>query len=447
MKKKKNKINIQMIPTPSRILNVSSITKNESNINNINIINKETINTENSDKNRSKSNNTIKFNKNNIPQKRLNTIDIIDKKIDIIYDWNILLNSKNRGIYYKKSDYKKLSINDFETENTIPQKSLILLDIPESQMKKYFEKKTFLKFTHPKTAKARPNSLKKDLSNKNLKDIFNNNDTNKLYKNFKPISINSERDPHQPFYFSNDFSNYYKYDFKQYTQMLLNNKVKVKTSNKKLLKEILNLQHKSNKDSINLKQFFENDEKIFKVQDLIIAGKRNNPARLMKNLYMLKHSNYEKVKQDKRMYFKTMKPIGEYFGDIDYTKNERWRTYFEIKRLRKNDKKFFTLENNKNSNYKTNLTLSYYKANDPHIKYFNKIVKKYNRLNKENSNEDNELLYTKGFSYNKKNKKFNAFFRDKLIKGENDNKNQKQKDEKNYKNYFITETTKHSNNE
>ena len=229
--------------------------------------------------------------------------------------------------------------------------------------------------------------------------------------------------------------------------MIPNLKVKVKTSNKKLLKEIINLQIKSDKDSINLKNFFDNDEKIFKVQDLIIAGKRNNPARLMKNLYMLKHPNYQKVKQDKRMYFKTMKPIGEYFGDIDYTKNERWRTYFEIKRLRKNDKKFFTLENNKNSNYKTNLTLSYYKANDPHIKYFNKIVKKYNRLNKENSNEDNELLYTKGFSYNKKNKKFNAFFRDKLIKVENDNKNQKQKDEKNYKNYFITETTKHSNNE
>ena len=444
MKKKKNKINIQMIPTPSRILNISSITKNESNINNINIINKETINTEISDKNRSKSNNTIIFNKNNIPQKRLNTIDIIDKKIDIIYDWNILLNSKNRGIYYKKSDYKKLLINDFETDknDNTTKKSLVLLDIPESQIKKYFGKKSFLKFTHPKTAKTRHKS-KQEIN----KDNNNDTESNKLYNNLKPISINSPRDPHQPFYFSNEFSNYYKYDFKQYTQMIPNLKVKVKTSNKKLLKEIINLQIKSDKDSINLKNFFDNDEKIFKVQDLIIAGKRNNPARLMKNLYMLKHPNYQKVKQDKRMYFKTMKPIGEYFGDIDYTKNERWRTYFEIKRLRKNDKKFFTLENNKNSNYKTNLTLSYYKANDPHIKYFNKIVKKYNRLNKENSNENNELLYTKGFSYNKKIKKFNAFFRDKLIKGENDNKNQKQKDEKNYKNYFITETTKHSNNE
>ena len=294
MKKKKNKINFQMIPTPSRILNTSNIIKNKSNIKNIiNLKNKETLNAEISDKNRSKSS-TIKINKNNISPKRLSTIDIIDKKIDIIYDWNILLNSKNRGIYYKKSDYKKLSINDFETDNIIPQKNLILLDIPESQIKKYFGKKTFLKFTHPKTAKARTNSkkeIKKDLLNNNLNEISNNNNTNKLYKNFKPISIDSERDPHQPFYFSNDFSNYYKYDFKQFIQMLPNLKVKVKTSNKKLLNEIINLQHKLNKDSINLKNFFENDEKIFKVQDLIIAGKRNNPARLMKNLYMLKHPN------------------------------------------------------------------------------------------------------------------------------------------------------------
>ena len=449
MKKKKNKINFQMIPTPSRILNISSINKNKSNINNIiNIKNKETINSEISDKNRSKSS-TIRLIKNNIPPKRLNTIDIIDKKIDIIYDWNILLNSKNQGIYYKKSDYKKLSVNDFETDNSIPKNSLILLDIPESQIKKYFEKRSFLKFTHPKTAKARSNSLKKeikkDLSNKKINEILNNN-SNKLYKKFKPISINSPRDPHQPFYFSNDFSNYYKYDFKQFTQRLPNLKVKVKTSNKKLLKEIINLQYKSKKDSINIQHFFENDKKIFNVQDLIIAGKRNNPARLMKNLYMLKHPNYEKVKQDKRMYFKTMKPIGEYFGNIDYTKNERWRAYYEIKKLRKNDKKFFTLENNKNSDYKTNLTLSYYKASDPYIKYFNKIIKKYNRMNKENSNENNELLYTKGLSYNKTNRKNKDFFRDKLIKSEN-KKQQKENEEKNYKNYFMTETTKNTNNE
>ena len=130
MKKKKNKINIQMIPTPSRILNISSITKNESNINNINIINKETINTEISDKNRSKSNNTIKFNKNNIPKKRLNTIDIIDKKIDIIYDWNILLNGKNRGIYYKKS----------------------VIRYPRKPNKKIFRKKIFFKIHPPKNS-------------------------------------------------------------------------------------------------------------------------------------------------------------------------------------------------------------------------------------------------------------------------------------------------------
>ena len=463
MKKEKNKIYFQMIPTPSRPLNLSSLNNDKSNINSINNIkNKEMINTDSTERNRNKTN-PIKINKNNFISKRLNTINIVDKKIDILYDWNILLNNKNSGIYYKKSEYEKLSINDFETDKSIPKNCLILLDLPDSQIKKYFGKKSFLKFNniHPKTARERTFSStkkkQKDISHKNLNDILDEYDSNKEHNNLHPISIYSHRDPHQPFYFSNDFNNYYKFDFKHFSQMLPNLKAKVKTSNKKLVNEILKLKYKSKKDSINLKHFFENDEKIFKVQDLIIAGIRNNPTRLMKNLYMLKHPNYQKVKQDKRMYFKTMKPIGEYFGEIDYTKNERWRTYNELKKLRKNDKKIFTIENNKNSDYKTNLTLSYYKSTDPSIKYFNQLIKKYNRINKEKS-DDSELIYTEGISYNKKSKqtetensKKNDFFRDKLMKNEyKEEQNEEQIGNnlhRNYKNYFITETTKNSNNE
>ncbi len=480
MKKKRNKIAFQMIPTPSRLLNLSNITKIKSNINNIRSNkNKETIDTEIIDSKRTKSN-SVKVNKNIVkhkyPPKRLNTINIINKKIDVLYDWNILLNNKSPGIYYKKSDYEKLSINNFETENNIPQNSLILLDIPESQIKKYFGKKSFLKFDkHPKTAKGRSSPFQKKeelkkISRKSFNDILEEYDSNIVHNNIRPASLNSPREPHQPFYFSNDFNNYYKYDFKHFAQILPNLKAKIKTSNKKLMKEIINLKYNMKKDSNNLKEFLAGDEKIFKIQDLIIAGIRNNPARLMKNLYMLKHPNYKKVKQEKRMYFKTMKPIGEYFGEIDFTKNERWRTYYELKKLKKNDKKFFTLENNKNSNYKTNLTLSYYKATDPHIKYFNRLVKKYNRLNQEKY-DDNDLLYTKGFSIgNKKNKENKIietdndkniyFFRDKLIKNDykyNNKNNHNNKGQQvgnsnlffkqNYNNYFITETTKNSNNE
>ena len=114
MKKKKNvnNINIKIMPLPLRNLNITNITKIINN-NNKNKNSKSLDNKINS-KNRIKSS-TIKINKNiyksNHSLKRLNTFNLIDKKIDIIYDWNILLNSKSPGIYYNKDAYKKLSIN------------------------------------------------------------------------------------------------------------------------------------------------------------------------------------------------------------------------------------------------------------------------------------------------------------------------------------------------
>ena len=464
------------MPLPLNNLDLSNInnTPNKSYLKN-----KDKINNDISFNNKYKSK-TIKVNKNinkyNKTPKRLNTINIIDKKIDIIYDWNILLNNKSPGIYYKKSSYKKLLINDFEIKkDNIPKNSLILLDLPDKQINKYFGKKSLLKLDrHPKTAKVRKftskikkgddsglNKLsKEEPTPRNYNSILNEYDSNIFHNNIHPISLYSPRDPHQPFYFSNDFNEYYKCDIKQFAKRLPSLQAKIKTSNKKLMKEIINLKYNTIRDSNNLKEFFENDQKIFKVQDLIIAGIRNNPARLMKKLYMLKNPNYKTIKQDMKMYFKTMKPIGDQHDEIDYTKNERWRTLYEIRKLRKEEKKYNTLDNynkNKNEKYETNLTLSYYKVTDPHIKYFNKLIKKHKK--NINSNENNNELYIKGFNYNKKkknkmtkteNEKKLEFFRDKLVKNNN------KKDEniqigsgigQYYKNYFLTETTKNSNNE
>ena len=100
--------------------------------------------------------------------------------------------------------------------------------------------------------------------------------------------------------------------------------------------------------------------------------------------------------------------------------------------------------------------MSYYKATDPHIKYFNKLIRKYKKNNNDN---DNNELYMKGFNYNKKNRKKKIeitgekqleFLRDKLVINNN------KKDEniqigngtkQYYQNYFLTETTKNSNND
>ena len=476
MKKQKsiNKINVKIMPS-LRSLIKSDNNKNKSNIKNP-YANKTSDKFYNTKRIKSSS---IKVNKNinkyNPPPKRLNTINLIEKKINVLYDWKILLNNKNPGIYYNKDDYKKLAINTFKDDFNIPKNSVILLDLPDNQMKKYFGKNSLLQPDKHQKNKAKNNyspiALKILESSKKNKTIFSSKEKpkieieprNSIIDNYgssinsssnhvHPMSIYIPRDPYQSFYFSNDFNDYYKHDAKHYAEILPSLKAKIKTSNKKLMKEIINLKYKTIKDHINLKQFFEEDEKDFKVQDLIIAGIRNNPVRLMKNLYTQKHHSYKKVKQDMRMYFKTMKPLGEHFGEIDYTKNERWKTFYEVKRLRKKAKKeirFHTLDNKEN---KSNLILSYYKATDPHIKYFNRIIRKYNKTIA-NTKDENNKLYTKGNSFNKRrknkmteieNNKNPEYLRDKIIKNANKNK---LLNYKKYFFYFLTETTKNSNND
>ena len=260
------------------------------------------------------------------------------------------------------------------------------------------------------------------------------------------MSINSPRDPHQNFYYSKEINDYYKRDIKSLAKMMPSLQAKIKISNKKLSQEIVNLKYKKVSDKKILKNFLENDQKVFKVQDLIIAGIRNNPVRLLKNLYKMKHPNYKKIKSDMKMFYKTMKPIGEQEGEIDYTKNERWRTSSEIKKLRYEYKRYHTLENQRNDD-KSNLILSYYKVTDPDIKYFNRLVKKYNALIKSNDIDINNNIY---FNQNIKlkldkiteteNEKNYEFFRDKLFP----NDTNKSIDINKYNNYFITETTKNT---
>ena len=470
MKKKKiyakTKINVKLMPLPLKLSNINN-QKRDTKINKSPKKENKNIPCET----RIKSNST-KVNVNSkakITPKRLNTINLINNNINILYDWNILLNNKIPEVYYKKSAYKKLSINNFKTEENIPNNPVILLDLPENQIKKYFYRKSLLQ-EKPKTAKLRtlsPSLLKNIESIKNKikynlnilpqkKDFITETD-NILEKNYNlnhqnsshkinAMSINSPRDPHQNFYYSKEINDYYKRDIKSLAKMMPSLQAKIKISNKKLSQEIVNLKYKKVSDKKILKNFLENDQKVFKVQDLIIAGIRNNPVRLLKNLYKMKHPNYKKIKSDMKMFYKTMKPIGEQEGEIDYTKNERWRTSSEIKKLRYEYKRYHTLENQRNDD-KSNLILSYYKVTDPDIKYFNRLVKKYNALIKSNDIDINNNIY---FNQNIKlkldkiteteNEKNYEFFRDKLFP----NDTNKSIDINKYNNYFITETTKNT---
>ena len=160
-------------------------------------------------------------------------------------------------------------------------------------------------------------------------------------------------------------------------------KAKVKSNPKKLNNEIRTQRRISSKKEKKLNRMLNVEQFNFGKDNLIIAGKRRNPIPLLKSIFKQTYPNKEVMKENIKMYFNTMKPIGEFDGPVDYTKNERWRLSEFIGELRqgknnlKNDRNWanYISFSNKNNIKTKNLILNYYNENDPYIKMFEKMVK------------------------------------------------------------------------
>ena len=369
-----------------------------------------------------------KIQKSESQRKKLETIDLIEKNTKNIYDWNILLHNPNLGLYYKKNEYKKLELNKEKKEqnNNLPKFPVVLLDLSENQVKKYFApKKTFIGRNNKLSS-----SLNKNNSNNSPYSSFNsikeNKNKNKLSQkramtetineiknkdiishNIRPMSIYSIRKPEETFYYSNDFNDYYKEDLKTFSEKMTILKPRIKASNKRLKKEILKQRIKSSKEEKKLNEVIKNvkNQSIkFKKLDLIIAGERKNVEPLLKNIHYQENPHLKRTNDHIKLYYKTMKPYGNNNENIDYTKNERWRPSNEIKYLREKHKQLKKYNNvgtsmdnsniiNKNDdniyyNNNSKLILSYYDKDDPDIKYFNYLI---NRNNNKESNYNNEM--------------------------------------------------------
>ena len=239
----------------------------------------------------------------------------------------------------------------------------------------------------------------------------------------------SNRNPEETFYFSNAFSDYYNEDLKSFSEKMPILKPKVKTSNKRLKKELIKQRIKSLMEEKILNNIYEKDNLKLKKQDLIIAGDRKNAKPLLKSIFYQQNPELEiEEKKKVKNYYKTMKPYGNKEGNIDYTKNERWNPSKEIKNLReqsKNKKQYNSVGtsmdnsdfmNNKNGNHfkkKNKLILSYYDKDDPDIKFFDYLIKKYNNKiynihNTDNNDSDNDIVKENLFLSNFKNKKVNT---------------------------------------
>ena len=360
-----------------------------------------------------------KISKTEIQKKKLDSIDLIEKNTKNIYDWELLLSNPNLGLYYKKDQYKKLEENTGKKEikNKFPKNPVVLVELSENELKKYFPKNTISKFisnfqNKMNNSNSQKNGIsindknkKNNISQKRVMIEINNDIKDKkiISHNIRPVSIYSTRKPEETFYFSNDFNDYYHQDLKQFSEKMPLLKARVNTSNKKLKKEIIKQRIKSSKEEKILNELINNveNQKIkFKKLDLIIAGERKNVEPLLKNIYYQQHPHLKKMNEHIKMYYKTMKPFGNNKDNIDYTKNERWRPSMEIKHLRE---KYIKTRNNVGTstdindlmerydydyyNRKPKLILSYYNNDDPDIKFFDYLVKR-NKSHTMNYNND-----------------------------------------------------------
>ena len=375
---------------------------------------------------------------------KLKEINLIEKNYDDLYDWTNLFNNSRPLSSYTTLKKPRLSIKE---DNKVEEfkSPVVLVDLLEDQMNLYFGKNQFLKTDLEdnkfkvknklltKAMKKSPKQSKsKNTVNKNSKNIQNSNkprlkshsntfgiklskkssDNLKspsnpssktlFHKHIRPMSVYSPRAGSFSFYFSSAFSDYYKEDLKSFSEKMKILKAKIKSNPNKLNHEIKTQRIISSKKEKDLNKILSLAQLNMGKQDLITAANRRNPVPLLKSIFMQKYPGKEVIKEHIKLYFNTMKPMGNGKGPIDYTQNDRWRLSEQIAEMREgkkhpklkldinainNDYDYLKSSNyfssgNKTRNKQHNLILSYYNKDDPYIKMFENIINtKFNNNN------------------------------------------------------------------
>ena len=272
-----------------------------------------------------------------IKLKNLNKINLLENKIDNLYEWENLFNNfkpTHSYISLKKYINKKESSQGI-SENLKYDSPILLVDLPESQMNLFFNRNNNYQY----------NSLSEDKKNLNI----------------RPVSIYSPREENSCFYYSNTFSDYYKEDFKTFCEKIPILKAKLRVRAGKLRQEV----HKRNGKLIKKYKILEEKRKdkniIFNKEHLIIAGKRKNPIPLIKNVILEK-----------------------YKSQINYNENEGFIDDDNSKR--KKILNFGIKSNDFGKNFGNRLLLSYYDVNDPSLALFN------DKLIQENKTRNNKIF-------------------------------------------------------
>ena len=138
------------------------------------------------------------------------------------------------------------------------------------------------------------------------------------------MSVYSPRVNTCSFYFSNAFSDYYKEDLKSFSNKLKILKAKVKSNPSHLKHEIKEQRKIALNKERKLNQIIDSNKIVFDKEDLIIAADRKNPKPLLKSIFRTNYPDKEVMKENIKMYYNTMKPMGNWDESVDFTKNDRW---------------------------------------------------------------------------------------------------------------------------
>ena len=221
------------------------------------------------------------YEKNPETKPSMNNVNLYEKNTDEeIYNWKSLFNPSIPLYKYtqiKKPAKKKIIMIDEETQKNDEDlkkfpNPVILVDLDNKNFKKFFKKETSFK--------------ENDVNLLKCKNINNNN-------------INKK----ESFYFSNFFNDYYKENLKTFVKKFPLLKAKFETNSDKLKKSLRD--RKSEKKERKLNDVINSDNLKIKKQELIIAGKSDNPFPLLKSIYKQIH-NIEYKDSNKIFYKKNI---------------------------------------------------------------------------------------------------------------------------------------------
>jgi hypothetical protein len=217
----------------------------------------------------------------------------------------------------------------------------------------------------------------------------------------RPMSVYTRRNPKDTFYFSQTFSDYYKEDLKDFVKKIPLLRAKISAKPNKLQNTLINSEKKSLLKEEKLKETIANDDLLLTKQEVIIAGKLGNAQPLLKSIYKQIHPEDEIEKNNTKMYFNTMKPLGNNNNKTDFSINDRENHFRQLVELRNGEFSDYKKRSKDDFNNFRDLKLETYDEKDPDLQIFNQI-KEVNEDEYEEENneikENNNNQFSKTFS-------------------------------------------------